>query len=384
MLVPKKLRELINNLTFDENVWWISITVPTGLSSEELLRHLRSKIPEVLEEKEIHSRVKQQLRTVIKTTHTYIRDYISSTDTNGFFTTIRFNLELLERSDKASVKNILDFHTFNLDSKPSFKVVLSHIPDLTFAINHFTSEKSHLILTVDPQESHLYKLHKDNLVSRIWRHVNKFIKPEHNRYYQKVSMTRNQSIRHGTGAEKVTRVLNSGEKLFVSNELKEISKKYSCNAFSILLSHKYSARKDLIASEAQELFPDSQVQVLVGSSDGFSQLNRKSIIKYGIADNTDSDSIPSPSHPNSLTRLHSVSKALKNGRVDTLYLQPEITYEAFVHPNAESFTYPVKDSRKVDSIRPWLIKSALTNSTKVAVISNNEEMQKPVIATTRY
>jgi len=80
-----------------------------------------------------------------------------------------------------------------------------------------------------------------------------------------------------------------------------------------------------------------------------------------------------------------VIKADRLKKIDTLFIKVDSSKEGYVFKKEFLYTYPVKGSRKVKSIVPWLTKNVLDSSGKLVVIKDDKLMPKTeVMAKLRY
>jgi len=101
-------------------------------------------------------------------------------------------------------------------------------------------------------------------------------------------------------------------------------------------------------------------------------------------DNTNIAELPKVrTNPSTTNNLHETCVLLRQGNVETVYLSSKLNQPAYVTPNGDCYTYPVKNSKKVASIRPWLIKSALDISADV-IVSKEQNISGDVLAIPRY
>lgn len=229
------------------------------------------------------------------------------------------------------------------------------------------------------------------MIQPLWHPQNQFVKPEHNRYYQQVGQSGGQRVRHGTGSEK------SSERMSQACS----SLKQELFAFGRWLKQQFSAAGTVLAERVLIVLSEqlasfnSTVENWLNNQAGGVTIQGEVEVKSGqllhdLSTLTNwmrdrmtaaTPKLPALDHPDVLTDPHHVTKALRRGRVDRLYIHPNFDMAGYVTPNSHCYTYPVKGSSRVEQVRPWLLKTAIDTS---AHISLSDDPEMLLAATTRY
>lgn len=386
----KTVEAFLATISFDPNVWFISISVAQDISSEELLRIIRSQLPEKLEKQSLHTQLKYQLRKIVKYVHNITRQVQAEAKKSDFdsFVTFMFKEDELGRATRNNTESLLQYRSFTIKKVNVTQLSVSHIPDLTHVFQQNKSalhesnlgESDTITVTIDPEHIICYSGKKVSVEKVIWKTKNIYSKPEEDRYLEQVNMSSQNQIIHGTGSEKAKRTYQNGLLLFVKNALEKIQKQFNPQTLYLFLSQSYEPLIKEISGYLDNTIATKQTHLKFISSDQFLDLDA-----HFLKQSTDTikESSKIKNNKSTTTNLHEICKLIRQGNIDTLYLSPNLNQSGYITPNTDCYTYPVKNSKKVRSIRPWLIKSALGISTQI-VISDTHNMNSEALAIPRY
>lgn len=384
----ENITQFVGDISFDPTVWYISLAVEKETTPEVLLRMLRSQLPGALEKNGLHSLVKYQLREVIKQLHNYTRQLLADAQTlgNDVFVIMKFNSTKLSRASRNAVDSLCTFTAFSVPKVIANQLSVSNVPDLTYIFTAPTVESSDphaadtIVITVDPEYASCYKGQSVDPSNLVWSERNIYSKPEEDRYIEVVTMTSQNQITHGTGSDKAKRTYTNGLFLFARHQMERIQRELNPQVVYVFFSQRFtSLQKELRAMVSQALLTKS-IHFEIVSSDYFDDIEISILEKSRNA----VDTLPEvQNNYETVTDLHEVNKLVRMGNIKTVILSTELDEVGYVTPDSKAYTYPVKNSKKVPSIRPWLIRSALNVSAQVKV-SQAAQMSSNVIGIRRY
>lgn len=384
----ENITEYVKDIHFDPTVWYVSVTVQKETTSEELLRIIRSQLPTALEKNELHALMKYQLREIIKLLHNFARQqHVDAQKVgNDVFVVMRFDSKKLSRASKDDVEDLCIFSTFNVPEVIDTQLSLSNVPDLTYIFSADTVESADpdmvdaYVITIDPEYANCYAGQTIDLENQVWSERNIYSKPEEDRYIERVAMNSQNEISHGTGSDKVQRTYNSGLFLFARHQVERIQRELNPKVISIFFSQRFATMQKELRAMVLDVFLTENIHFEIVSSDSFDDTQSTSLKKS-------QNRVHSMSHPpknsKKISDLHEVNKLMRMGNINKVILSTELDETGYVTPDSKTYTYPVKNSKKVLSIRPWLIKSALDISAQVTV-NHDTQMSSEIVGIPRY
>lgn len=382
------LTNFVKSCTFTKNNWHISIAIEKDISSETLLRLLRSQLSAQLEKQGLHSKLKYQLRATIKRIHNYTRQAQDEAKLlgNDVVVNCSFDERKLGRSTRDDVGELLNCNSFPVTKVITTHVSLNRIPDLTYVFSQETTEFASLnqsdvvLVTINPEYAVCYEGKQVVPEKVIWKEKNVYTKPEEDRYIEVVPVSAQNQITHGTGSEKAERTYQNGLLLFARKQLERIQKQLDPQIMYVFFSQMFEPLNKDITAILSESIRTPKIHLEFISSDQFAHLE----ISSGQQPKSNADETPEVTeNTKTVSDLHEVTSLLRMGNVDTLYIKSDLDRFGYVTPNTQCYTYPVKGSKKVASIRPWLLKSALDISADIKV-AYNQDMNSQALAIPRY
>ncbi len=388
MYIIPQVKEILKKVRFNQDNWYITLTLRHKSTNEELLRFLNSQIPSLLESSGVQHHLRYQSKDIISVIYDFARQQLFTHTDNNLMFSIHFSLSTIRRSRKNAVSDLLKCLAFPLRRDCKQTAYIAHIPDLTSAINCMEKVKPSVVLFITPESAQSLLLVNKKITQK--KSVqNQFMQPTHNRYYQRVTQDQNTAVRHGTGAEKKSRTFDSGISLFIKQQIESIKSSIEedshLHTIQIILSpglHEYTEQASKLA---KRLYPNQEVFVEVMSAQN--QIEKQENLQNLITDtiHKKTNDFPSPLLPNMVNSTHTVSSMLRKAQVDTLYLRKEYSKSGFVLPSGVTFSYPVKNSKKVANIRPWLIKGAIETDADIKVIEKSTQNQPhQIMASLRF
>lgn len=384
------LTDFLTENGLDLAVWFISVSVTQDTSSQELLQIIRSKLPDELEKHGLHAALKYQLRKMIQYIHNSARQTQSEARKagNDVFVTFRFQEDILDRSAREDTAQLLQERSFPVANVAETNLSVAHIPDLTYLGSVSKDQHTTAVLdntdtitaTIDPEYIVCYSGKKVSPEKIIWKEKNIYSKPEGDEYIELFNVSAHNSVIHSTGNEKVERTFQSGLLLFVKNELERIQKQLKPQSLDLFFSQTYAPLTKNIRNHIESTIVTKDVQFSFISSDEFTSIDSN----MNQPRNTTIEELPKvQSNQHTTKNLHEACVLMRQGNVDTVYISSQLDQSGYITPNSDCYSYPVKGSKKVKSIRPWLIKSAVNISADV-IVSNDQNMSGNVLAIPRF
>lgn len=375
MELPQNIKNIIDSLAFKENEWWITMSVEKSTSLENVATIIRSQLPTLLQERELHTGLKYQMRDVIEVLHNFIEESRNEHHHSDLLVLARFDETELSRVRKESVKDALELHVAPIMQVEETKVSVSNSPDLTLAKNHLALDSDkRMILTVSADEAKCYKgsnIHDDHC---LFTTANPYIQPEHNRYYEQRGVRSDQSVMHGTGSEKVKRTHQSGLELFLKEQLQKVQSEYEFDTLTVFVSQQFAPLISTISKTLEDEVSNADTTMEVVSSDTFEDIEL----------DAEFNSISSEVRPsNKVSGLHEVVEALRMHKVSKVFIPNDIEEIGYVTKEGQCYTYPFKDSKQVKSIRPWIFKLAHDSAADLAILGDASQ-EAQITAVLRY
>jgi len=72
--------------------------------------------------------------------------------------------------------------------------------------------------------------------------------------------------------------------------------------------------------------------------------------------------------------------AANEGRIQKLFIKPVINKKGYVTPDNRIYNYPVKSSRLVNNIAPWLVRQVLAAGGDIIILDHNSQNSLPEVA----
>lgn len=211
---------------------------------------------------------------------------------------------------------------------------------------------------------------------------NKFIKEREQEYIEK---QRGTSVRHGTGTKKLERKKVEENKRFLTY-LRQIIK----NELALRTEIKYflifySVSFEKIIKKFVKNFPKTHTILVNKSMADEKKLKRVSLKKLKAKQEKIKEKLIQKAK--SLPKKYyvegwkKVTTASRKRKIDILFLDPTIRKKGYLYRKGFIYTYPVKNSRLVRNIIPWLVRNTIRSKGKIVFF---QDKKKPIAAKLKY
>lgn len=216
---------------------------------------------------------------------------------------------------------------------------------------------------------------------------NKFIKEKEDEYLEKFAPTSYEGTYYGTGFDKMARKELKENRRFI-NQIKTYLKAnkglqirfdylivfYSAN-FAALIKTFERDLKTILSS-----FTPICVAKNIQNENLVKQESIKQIKKFQKTIKKDLLQLAKESFNVYAQGWNRVTKADRLKKIDTLFIKATAKRKGYLLKKEFIYTYPVKDSRMVLNIAPWLVRNVVNAGGRVVVIKDNSLMPKAEVA----
>lgn len=383
-------RKQINNLLEKEakniklNVYFFTAYLPSkNYSKLQIKKRFKSLILKTLrnhQKLKNFSRLHQHLIKKVNQKVNSLKNLKS-----GFAVFVKFNAlkQQKQRLEKILEKNI----TFlPLPKEPKKETYLGKTFDLDQLVSIQNSTPKALILNLKRQISTFYIL-KKNKLKKLTQLKNKFTKSKPAEYLEKYAPLFHQGTYYGTGADKKDKDKLKQTKKFL-NQIKNFLKnnKTIPSRFNYLITFYSQSFANLIKSfkkGLQTILPSSHLILINKNINHKNKLQKQALKKITQFQKKEEKRLLYLAKENIdlfVKGWNKVTRADRSKKIATLFIKPTIEKKGYLLNKQFIYTYPVKNSRMVKNISPWLVKNVLDANGKLVLIKNNSIMPKIDIA----
>lgn len=299
-----------------------------------------------------------------------------------------FILAELDKKNKDMTKNYLPKGNFlirHLAKKPKKYTTISKLPDLRQILWIEKTALDSLVVNIKRDQAEVYKL-QDSQIKKLFDYKNPYaMEKEASEYQERYSTTKGQTFVHSTGDENKKRRRES-ENINFLNELRSkiisYARKVECVVF--IFSDEFTGHIQSLAEKTAKRVQKKTILINKNLKNQHAIKNtvRKSI-KRSKENETKKDYKAAKETSLLVTGLNEVTKGLRQQKVQTLFVKPRVKSPGFVAPQKLLFSYPVKGSKKVKNLFPWVLKSAAESGSEIFVLPE-EKNYPPIAALYRY
>lgn len=279
-----------------------------------------------------------------------------------------------------------------LIKKPIKKVRLAHTFDLDQLISTVFADIDAIVVRLHRKSFQVYQF-QDLQLKKIKHQENKFIGEKPDEYLEKYAPTgKRDGIYHSTGSDKYGRRIKKQNELFM-HKLEDYLLDELELKFKFLVTFYSDYYDELIDSYRQKMTDrlgahrvvlidkilDSDEKVKGQMIGVWKDLTKKRKEKYA----RDLEE----KYYGAKKGWNDVTKAARRGQVYQLFIKSDLIKPGYVSTQDQNlvYSYPAKNTMKVDNIAPWLVKSVKNQSGKVRVMDGEEYQDYPdVMAQLRY
>jgi hypothetical protein len=364
-----------------DKFYYVSLYLPiNGITKLEIKKRLKSLLLTALRDSDTignYSRLHTKLLN-------NVLSLIESSDIEGkglaifsYFDPLEHEKRDQEIKDKQTTIILLDQipiaeyytgNTFDIDQL----VFLSHTP------------KS-LIVLLEANSAKLYSLHGSHaeLISSL-ENDERYEKEKE--YIHTYSPTRGDQVFHGTGSSNLERLelqesrefLDKVEAFIFSTEIKDLDYLFVFHSKSIT---------ELLNDFRKSVISKIKVSEIVIEPHIFRDGDVKDIIRK-LVEEKQTGKIESrlDEAKEDFKRFSSgwknVTRNARDGKVETLFIKPELKRAGYVSGKSLPYTYPAKGSKLVNNISPFLVRNVVQSGGSVVVLDGNKETE--IAAHLRY
>lgn len=287
-------------------------------------------------------------------------------------------------------KRYLSPESFRLDylsNKPQKYAAFDRLPDIRQLIKNKKHAKKTAVALISREKAILYKFQSNNL-EKIFEHRNDYaLSKQASQYQQKYSPNKNKAFIHSTGSANKARRRESENKNFL-NEIEKKMRPYLKNTFKrivIIYSNEFMQDVDSFSKSLQNIDGSRQVFTLNKNINKPKRVKKevRKLIKSVQKNNTKKKYADSRETGLLVTGLNAVSKALRQQKVQKLFIKPRSKKSGYIMPGNLLFSYPVKGSKKIRNIFPWIVKISIETGAEIVILPE-ENRYSSAAALMRY
>jgi len=364
----------------EEGFYFLSIYFPTDhYLKKDIKIHLKSLILKAFRS---HRRLKHKNRLhqkIVKQVNRKIS--LLKGRGKGFAIFVKFKPEKPKEKDE----KIGELTLFFLHRKPRKDVYVGKMFDLAQLIWLDTAKIEACILNLRRRKCDIYIV-DDGEFKFFETEDNKFIKDEKEKEY--IEKHKGAKVAYGTGSQKLERKKLEENKRFL-NYLKRLIKKEPAlragvRYLLIFYSASFSELIDEFVKKATSYFPEIHIVLVSKSMRDEEKLEKKALKELKKEQKKIKEKLleEAQSFPQKYVEgWKRVTEHSRKRKIDILFIDPTVRKKGYLYKKGFIYTYPVKNSRLVRNIVPWLVRN-VTRTGGTTVLFRNEE--KPVAAKLKY
>lgn len=244
-----------------------------------------------------------------------------------------------------------------------------------------------LVFQINQNEAQIY-VYDDQRLFAIAKQKNPLgQQKEAGQYLEQFSPLNFQGIFHGTGQDAIDKKKREKNKLFLKSLQLFVKERADLTeSFDYLVINWSSSFAKLDTNFPQELaafFPKTKVILIdknIGDPKQLEQIIIKKINQAQMANTKKQLEAAQENFDRYLKSWSKILTAANENRIEKLFIRPVIKKRGYVAKDNQIFTYPVKNSRLVDNIAPWLIHQVLETGGDIIILDQRQKKDFPPIA----
>jgi hypothetical protein len=322
--------------------------------------------------------------------HLEIIDYIK--DTMDKVEDFHNGLAIFVRLSPSGSNNQITVKVVPLPKAPKQEVFIGEVYELDQLIWIDNYSPKTLVTVISKKGTQLYS-YEDFDIELLEQLSNPYLISQPNEYREKFSPTPSDKVLHGTGGKNTQRQKDKVSRKFAEKTVEKITEqtvKQAQYKYCIVFhTSNFEEYKDMINEKITSetgLTPifstdkvESQEELLERTQstiDGYRKTLVEDKIQY------------TKSNPGLFAQgWYEVTEASRQGKIKTLFITPKQEKEGYLlEQRGEKYiyTYPVKNSRKIPNIFPWIVRNVLKKSGTVMTIPQESALKKVPAALLRY
>jgi len=276
--------------------------------------------------------------------------------------------------------------TFPVSRQPKKEAYIGKTFDLDQLIWIKNTAAYALVVNLERQKCLFYALEGGKL-RRLSCLKNKFVKTKEGEYLEKFAPLPKKGILYSTGADKEARRTLKENRRFINNlKLYIKQNKRLKTGFEYLIFFYSESFAELIESfekYIKTVFPSSTPLFIQKNIQKESRLKRaaiKQIKKFQKTVKKDLLALVKENQPLFVQGWSKTAKAARQKKIETLFIKPTVRKRGYLYKKEFIYTYPIKDSRMVKDIAPWLVKTVVDTSGRVVIIKDDGIMPEVEVA----
>lgn len=371
----------------------ITIYQPTAeLTRDELETQLKSSLIQLFREEELLQEYPQVPHHLLQLILEKL--YQSQDSHRGIMTAIKFNPAELNRASDKDRHQLVEQQFYRLQRKPSASIELCQTVDLTQLYLLMKNDVEALAVTVEKKRAKIY-LYTLSGLEHLETIENQYLTMPDERLLQRYTATANKQVSHGYGESNIQRREEQAihyQFLDIEKKLDELADEYEIEQLVFLVSEalvksyqKWMGPQRIEQWNLQE--EPILVKKLVKNDQELYQSVREALEKYARGEIVQRyRKFKEDAYHQFVSGWEKVTEAIREYRVEELFIKPDATYEGYIYQSHLPYTYSVRESVPVKNLRPWLVRVvADTGGIVVPVTEQDKDLVKDEIAATlRY
>ncbi len=243
-----------------------------------------------------------------------------------------------------------------------------------------------LVFQINQKEANIY-VYDDRRLFPVDNQQNPFVSDEKKQYLEQFSPINFQGIFHGTGEDSVAKKEKEENKLFLKKLQAFVKDRADlAESFDYLVinwSTKFVKLNTNFPKEMAAFFPKTETILIDKNITDQKQLeelvvkktdqHKKKTIKKQLKEAQER-------FDRYLGAWQEILTAANEGRIQKLFIKPVINKKGYVTPDNRIYNYPVKSSRLVNNIAPWLVRQVLAAGGDIIILDHNSQNSLPEVA----
>ncbi len=311
----------------------------------------------------------------------------------GFGLFLQFNAAQLEKEPAQAKTNNQNLFSelISFYNSPETHVYVGKIFDLSPLFRMIRKTNLAIVCQIENHQTSIYTI-KGSSFEKAAELKNRHNEPTDNEYIEAYKPSPTGAVHHGTGSENVARRQISANKVFLSEvgaEIKKLLKKDN-----IWKNAVFYCSKDFqpyIKEWSDKLFKQkiSYSPIVINklmSTDKQLQENSLEVIEEHVKDSIKKQFLEDKEkYTFFAVGWKDVTDAVREHRVERLYLRPDVRRLGFILDQASPYSYPIRNAKRVNNIIPWIVQEVIASKGDIITAQVIKELNpEPIAAKMRF
>ncbi len=356
---------------------WMSLALPFQRTEDLFVQHTKSALQQTLRrhsEAEKHANAAQTvLEYVLPALVEWREDQVAQPEEHaaGLITYFAFNPEEIHHISASEIGE--KTHLFLSSVSTPVEEVWSDIGycyHLAPVFSALQQRVRNYTLIIAEEESLLYRL-ENTAHEQLERWENKYGTEAHNRYREQMTVTRDKSVTHGTGSEKVDRQQESGNRLYLQTIFERCLEILQADELATGVQIFYPVdMSDMVETYAHDILDANidvplELEAKVVSAERYDFAAAVEELEQQQRQSVTDIVAFAQSKKHFLTEKSAVVEALRDHQLQYLFVFPELAIPGYVSDDGLVFAEEVENSFSTDNLIPWMLRTSYEAATLV-------------------